>query len=49
MKALHALILGTSLLALHGCFDSADKNNTQHNNDGSQSSVQMQDKDADKK
>lgn len=49
MNTFNALILGTAMLALHGCFDSNDKNNTQHNNDGSPSSVQMQQKDADKK
>lgn len=42
MKAFYALLFGTSLLALSGCFGSDDNNTTKNNTDGAKSSVQMQ-------
>jgi hypothetical protein len=49
MKKLYVCLGLCSLFMLHGCFDNSD-NKTKANNDGSQSSVQVQSKDdADKK
>ncbi|WP_339487703.1 hypothetical protein [Pseudomonas sp. EL_65y_Pfl2_R95] len=42
MKAFYALLLGTSLLALNGCFGSDDSNTTKDNTEGNKSSIQMQ-------
>jgi hypothetical protein len=45
---LRSLAMTLCMVALHGCFDSSDKNNNE-NADKSKASVQMQDKDSDKK
>ncbi|MEQ7917690.1 hypothetical protein ABQX22_00730 [Xanthomonas sp. WHRI 1810A] len=48
MKVFNVCLLLCSILVLPGCFDNSD-NKTKANNDGSQSSVQMQNKDGDSK
>ncbi|MBA1242359.1 hypothetical protein [Pseudomonas japonica] len=49
MKALSTAVLAASLVLLAGCFDSSEKNTTQQNTDSSPASVQMQQKDEQKK
>ena len=44
MKTLNIITVATCLLVLSGCFGESDKSNTQKNDDGSKSSVQLQDK-----
>lgn len=49
MKPLSTAALAISLVLLAGCFDSSEKNTTQQNTDSSPASVQMQQKDEQKK
>lgn len=49
MKTIATAVLVTSLVLLGGCFDSSEKNTTQQNTDSSPASVQMQQKDEQKK
>jgi len=49
MKTLATAALAACLVLLAGCFDSSEKNTTQQNTDSSPASVQMQQKDEQKK
>ncbi len=49
MKTLATAALATCLVMLAGCFDSSEKKTTQQNADSAPASVQMQQKDEQKK
>lgn len=49
MKPLSTAVLAVSLVLLAGCFDSSEKKTTQQNADSSPASIQMQQKDEQKK